>query len=280
MDHVRAHLDGDLSLNALARVAHASPYHFHRMFRTETGETLVQFTQRARLERAAYLMKASPDRSLLSIALEVGFSEQSDFSRVFRSRYGIAPSKWDRRSRLDPVTIPNFESELAQAKAGGPTPVVELRNRPACRILYVRVRAPFIGAALHDGYARLTRWLEAHDVAWRELELIGLSWDNYETTPLDQVRYDLGFVVSSAVAAADEFGNHELPAMRSAEVHCVGPLSRIAVAWDHLYDTWLPQSDYEPEDLPGMKRFRKRPDELGWERYDLDCCLAVRNALP
>lgn len=40
MDHVRRHFADDLSLTHLARVAHFSPYHFHRIFKTETGETL------------------------------------------------------------------------------------------------------------------------------------------------------------------------------------------------------------------------------------------------
>lgn len=276
MDHVRKNVDGDLSLETLAAVANSSRYHFHRVFKGVTGETLTQFVQRTRLERAAYLMKASPSRSLASIAYEVGFSEQSDFSRVFRSHYGVAPSQWDRRSRIDAGGISNFDSELAKAKADGPPPSVMIVSRPACRLLYVRVRTPFVGPALHDGYRRLTAWLDSNDVDWRHRELIGLSWDNYETTPIELVQYDLGFTVPDDLDTQDEFGIHELPSILSAEVHCLGPLSRIAVAWDHLYDAWLPTSDYEPEDLPGIKRFRRRPDELGWDTYDLDACLAVR----
>ena len=88
MDYVRSNLAGDLSLEQLARVAYFSPFHFHRIFKVTTGETLASFTRRARLERAAYLMKASPKRELGSIALEVGFSCQSDFSRAFRRLYG------------------------------------------------------------------------------------------------------------------------------------------------------------------------------------------------
>ena len=82
-------------------MASFSPHHFHRVFRAVTGQTLNVFTQRARLERAAYLMKSSPERSLASIALDAGFSAHSDFTRVFKQHYGVAPSRWDRRSRLD-----------------------------------------------------------------------------------------------------------------------------------------------------------------------------------
>ncbi|MEM9491713.1 MAG: AraC family transcriptional regulator [Myxococcota bacterium] len=281
MDHVRNHLAGDLSLDALARVAHFSPYHFHRIFKAATGETLVAFTQRARLERAAYLMMSSPERPLGSIALEVGFSAQSDFSRVFRRHFGVAPSSWDRTSRLDARhVVPEFEAAVRAARGAGPAPEARLVDHPACRLAYVRMRTPFLGEALREGYERLTDWLERRGVDWRACPLIGMSWDHYETTPLDKVRFDFGFGVPDAIAAEGEFGIVELPAVRSVDVHCRGPLVHIAVAWQYLYEEWLPGSRYEPDDLPGIKRFRTRPDQFGWDRWDLDCSIAVRPAQP
>jgi AraC family transcriptional regulator len=38
-DYIRAHLNGDLCLDTLAKVANFSPYHFHRIFRGMIGET-------------------------------------------------------------------------------------------------------------------------------------------------------------------------------------------------------------------------------------------------
>src|SRR5207247_10418688 len=48
IDHVRAHLAEPLTLADLARVAAFSPFHFHRVFRAITGETLFGFIQRLR----------------------------------------------------------------------------------------------------------------------------------------------------------------------------------------------------------------------------------------
>jgi len=42
MDYIGANLNGDLCLEKLAGVANFSPYHFHRIFRGMTGETLRQ----------------------------------------------------------------------------------------------------------------------------------------------------------------------------------------------------------------------------------------------
>ncbi len=60
IDHVRAHLGEPLKLADLARVAAFSPFHFHRIFRALTGETLSAYVQRQRLERAAGLLAARP----------------------------------------------------------------------------------------------------------------------------------------------------------------------------------------------------------------------------
>ena len=53
IDYIDLHLDADLSLEELADVAQFSKYHFHRIFFAFMQETLFQYIQRLRLERAA-----------------------------------------------------------------------------------------------------------------------------------------------------------------------------------------------------------------------------------
>ncbi|MEM7156830.1 MAG: AraC family transcriptional regulator [Myxococcota bacterium] len=274
-DHVREHLAEPLGLEELARVAHSSRFHFARLFKAHTGETLTHFVQRARLERAATLMRSSPEQSLLQIALEVGLGSASDFSRIFKRHHGIAPSQWDRRSRLHDV-LPGYTDHLAQARESCPPLRPRVVRHAACRFAYVRVATPFLDAGLlQQGYERVCRWFEAHGVDWRDRPMLGMSWDNPETTPLHQVRFDLGFTLPEGLRASGEVGERALPAMRSVDVRVQGSLGHIALAWEHLYDEWLPAHSPEPVDLPGIKRFHRRPDELGWQRFDLDCCIAL-----
>jgi len=288
MDYVRRNLTRELKLDELAGVACFSPYHFHRVFTAVAGETVNEFTRRARLERAAYLMKASPRRALGSIALDAGFSSQSDFSRVFRATYGIAPSAWDRRSVLRAGGEEHLDGEAVGGVAerpgrfGRPEPPIRARVRehPARRVAYLRLRNPFGSDALPRAYDELKRWLEVRDVDWRECRVFGVSWDHYDATPLDQIRFDLGFSVPESVEPEGEIGIHEIPAVRSVDAHSHGPLLRIAQAWDYLYLEWLPRSGYEPDDVPALKRFRRRPDETGWEEWDVDCSIAIRPLRP
>lgn len=273
-DHVRRNLEADLSVESLAKVAHFSPYHFHRIFRSIAGETVLSYVRRSRLERAVSLMRAAPHRSLTSVALEVGFATPSDFSRVFRSVYGCAPSSWDRRSRLDGQR--DFTTDLERLPADTAPRSVEVVDRPACTLAYVRVQNPWTGPHLAEGYAALVAHLEAIGAPWREGSLVGLSWDNELATPLDRLTYDLGISVPADLAIGEPFGRHELPAVTAVEIACSG-LPAIALAWEYLYNEWLPASGREPGEVPALKRFARTPDAFGPDCWDVHCSIALRS---
>ena len=64
VDYIEANLAEEHSLVNLAKVAYFSPFHFHRIFFALVGETLSQFIQRVRLEKAASRLVSDPAESL------------------------------------------------------------------------------------------------------------------------------------------------------------------------------------------------------------------------
>jgi len=96
--YVRENLDADLSLETLARVAGFSPFHFHRVFKAITDETINALIVRLRLERAAALLRATPHLSITDAAFASGFNAVATFSRAVKKQYGLPASQWDRQS--------------------------------------------------------------------------------------------------------------------------------------------------------------------------------------
>ena len=94
IDYIHANLDEGLSLDALATVAHLSPYHFARQFRNSTGLPPHQFVIARRIDRAKQLLANNDEVSLAQVALEVGFSDQSQFSNHFRRLAGMTPRQF------------------------------------------------------------------------------------------------------------------------------------------------------------------------------------------
>jgi AraC family transcriptional regulator len=88
---IGAETDAHLGLNALARGAAMSPYHFLRTFRQVTGMTPHQYVLHARLLQAARRLRASAD-PVSAIAFEAGFNDLATFNRRFRRLIGVTPS--------------------------------------------------------------------------------------------------------------------------------------------------------------------------------------------
>jgi AraC family transcriptional regulator len=95
-EHIREHLDQDLTLAQLGAVVYMSPYHFARLFQRSTGVPPHQFVVRTRIDRAVTLL-AARELSIARIARAVGFRTASHFSTVFRRVTGVTPRAYRAR---------------------------------------------------------------------------------------------------------------------------------------------------------------------------------------
>jgi len=108
---IHRNLDDRLPLEAYAKVAHFSPYHFHRIFRGMVGESLAEHIRRLRLERAAMRLRHT-DWAIIEIALEAGYEAHEAFTRAFRALWGLQPitlpagQERDARRRLRSRALP------------------------------------------------------------------------------------------------------------------------------------------------------------------------------
>ena len=93
IDYIEKNIDKDLSLEKLAKVANFSRFHFHRIFRVMTGETLNQFIQRIRVEKAASQLISNPKKSITEIAFDCGFSGSAPFARSFKEYLNMSASQ-------------------------------------------------------------------------------------------------------------------------------------------------------------------------------------------
>lgn len=88
----------EIGLEAAAREARLSPFHFLRVFARVLGVTPHQYLVRTRLRRAARLL-AEGDRPVTEVALDAGFEDLSNFVRSFRRAAGVTPGAFRRAAR-------------------------------------------------------------------------------------------------------------------------------------------------------------------------------------
>lgn len=93
---IEGSLSQPIALQAIAREAALSPYHFHRCFTRVFGETPNSYVTRRRMERAAALLSGG-DMPVTDVALACGYQSVTSFSGLFRRHTGAAPREFRRR---------------------------------------------------------------------------------------------------------------------------------------------------------------------------------------
>jgi AraC-like DNA-binding protein len=98
VEHIFAHLGEPLQMSQLAAIAGVSYRQVERRFRNATGMSPTDFLIRARLDEACRRLLDRSD-SIGGIALDLGFYDQSAFTRQFRRCLGITPNEFRRMHR-------------------------------------------------------------------------------------------------------------------------------------------------------------------------------------
>jgi len=280
IDYLRLNLDRQVKLDELAKVACFSEFHFHRIFSAVSGETLNNFTNRLRLEKAARLLRYS-EQSLTEIALDCGFSSSATFSRAFRSGYETSPSQFRKSGQVKKSKICKelFSAEgyllpmsAAEKKAAFPVRLIDVSER---QVAYIRVTNAFEMDRVIAAFRKMIDWAKSEGVFSQGI-LFGMSLDDPHVTPKHLYRYEVCLASSLPFECREGISKLEMPAMRYAATRVSGDIRKITTATDYLFRGWLINSDYEPEHAPGLEVFLDKEKALDWSHFELELCIPVR----
>jgi AraC-like DNA-binding protein len=88
--HIESHLAAPLTVPAIARVVGVSHNHLTRLFRAETGHTVVGYIRRRRMEHARHMLREST-LSIPAVAASVGIPDLQAFNKACRRELGASP---------------------------------------------------------------------------------------------------------------------------------------------------------------------------------------------
>jgi AraC family transcriptional regulator len=244
LTHIQRHLDEDVDLPALAKVACFSPFHFHRVFSGMVGESLKEHVRRLRLERAAGRLKRGTS-SVTALAFDAGFQSPEAFTRAFKALFGVSPARYRGEKRPTPARR-------------GIAMDVDLLRLPPARVAFVRHVGPYrsVGAAWERLLPRLGKegWLGAGS------RFIGVCFDDPDVTPAARIRYDACVTVDAAFTPRDEIGLRTIPGGDYARATHAGPYAKLGASYRRLLGEWLPRSGRELRDVPCFEVYQNDPE--------------------
>jgi AraC family transcriptional regulator len=171
--YVYAHLDEPLDLMKLSEVAGMSAFHWHRVFQSMYGESMVSTVKRLRLHRAAGEL-ANSNRPIGRVAQAAGYPNVQSFTRVFKGAYGLPPAQYRERGAHADFKVQTHAEDLTDRP-------VEIRELDAMQLVSVPHRGSYmhIGAAFDQLFGRLA----ARGLARPGMRLIALFYDDPSVIP-------------------------------------------------------------------------------------------------
>ncbi|WP_432473619.1 AraC family transcriptional regulator [Amphritea sp. HPY] len=267
-------ISAELTGASLARVAAYSEQHFHRTFHKVIGETLHGYIRRIRMEHAANLLMFDEQSPVAEIAEQCGYRSLSSFSKVFRNDFGMTPGQWRRRDCNLGVAPYLKDPEVAagyQRISESELPRVELINRPAQRVAYVR----------HLGYGREIRQAWQILQAWAATEQrsfttqIGLHHSNPAWVPLEQCRYVACIGIDTPLQRRGVVNSMTIPGGLHAQFHFSGCYGELLPWISKVLDQWLPQSGLKVKSTPAFVEYQRNHFLDKEERFELHYYLPV-----
>lgn len=129
LEYMENHLDEEISTEDVARNCFCSKSTLEKLFRCMNHITVHDYIIRRRMMKAARLMHDEPEKSLLDIALQYGYSSNEAFTRAFKQVWNCKPSelrKQERYSELFPRLRCPLETGDTYMKERKPVDISEL----------------------------------------------------------------------------------------------------------------------------------------------------------
>lgn len=293
IDFIEKNITKPLSLEKISKVACFSPFHFHRIFKAFTGETLNTFIRRIRIEKAAMMLEYDLKSSITDIALKSGFPSSQIFARAFKDFFDMTPTAFREKSKNRNTNSKKVEAlkfhlqypvderrpHLTFNSLSTKNMKIEIKNLPEKTVAYVRHIGPYKGDSklFETLFGKLGQWAGPRRLIGPDVEFLSIYYDDPGVTDDEKLRMDVCLTVQNDTKVEGEIGKQVLASGEYAICRFeLKEPKEFEQAWNTVYTKWLPQSGYQPDNRPAYEIYRNDPKEHPEGIHIVDICVPVK----
>ena len=260
--YIEKNYSDNLTLEELSKVAHFSKYHFHRVFKSITNETLGEYIRRVRLQNSTKKLSSSK-QNITQIALDIGYETNASFSKAFKKRFGITPKEFSNNIKSKKRTI------MIKPK---------IVNVEPMEVLCVRRVGEYNKAATEAwsvlmGFAYGQKIKHKKNLMGKNAMMFGIGHDNPNITPENKLRYDACISYDDkSVKPEGEIGIKTIEGGKYVKYIHKGAYEKLNDSYQNLID-WIIENGYTIADKPPFEKYlnrdprRTKPENLKTEIY-------------
>lgn len=249
-------LESKLSLSVVSKEAFFSPYHFHRIFKLLTRETLNEYITRRKIEKSV-LDIIHKELSISEVSHIYGFSDNSSYSKAFKKYYGISPTEFKGQNPNKFSKIKQLNSKIGQEYPDIDEYVciiknlkkwitmntnIEVKQLPKQNYVYITCIGPH---ELPSAFQKLIGWAIPNGLMTKEAKLMTVYQDSLKVTEEEKARFRACFQIENKVES--EFESASIPSGKYVVGRFEIILDDFEKAWTGLY-VWMDENEHKRAD--------------------------------
>ncbi len=286
--YLDAHLDDDLSLRNISKIAYYSPFHLHRLFKAITNETLNTYITRKRIERTALMLIHNNECTIKEIAEKFGFKNDTTYSRTFKKIYGQSPTSFRKKnlntfSKIRKVNsnigkgnyfieeyVCNINHLLNWIKMNAK---IEIKELPTMNFSFVTQ----IGVnGIEDSFQKVIKWARTKEILGKPNTYIARMFhDSFKITDAEKVRMSIGLLTQLHLAEDGELEQTSIDTCKNIVGRFEMEPIEFEKAWNSLF-IWMNDNGYKKADVYPMEIYHNNFNEHPEKKCVVDLCIPVK----
>ena len=268
IDYIEEHIGTKLQLSELADIAMFSKYHFHRIFKSVTGENLNEYIKRMKMIKAYRLLQVDKTISIKELSITLGYNSTANFSRDFKDFHSISPTDAKLTDKLLEERVLDKRNQPLDIDYKG------IEFIPDKYILYKKITTGYDIQLIPKVFDELYQLALQNN--FKIEQFIGIGYDDPDYTPADKCKYDACIVVNqNDISKNIECNSKIIKGGKYAIFRFEGHKNDISSAWDYLFKEWLLNSQFIPADRPHLEMYlHSEKYELGY--FNVNLCLPIK----
>lgn len=247
IDFIEANLDRDITLAQVAQAAHMSQWHYQRIFKALTNETLKRYIRSRRLANALDKL-LQPNTRIIDIALEAGFESQESFTRAFKKVYDLTPNAYRklanknlfvRKVQFNAAYLRNINQNISLEP--------EIYHQPKLSLIGLKTVFYSVDSEKNNIAETLPPLWDNFLQQLRDVNglIPDMCYGIIRQTPekTEQLEYFAAAEVTSVKHPSPDMVRLEIPATMVAKFACHGAVSNLNDTVNYIYSSWLLQSN-------------------------------------
>lgn len=236
INYIQSNIDEKLSLKELAEIAKFSPYHFHRIFSANVGESLSSYIKRIKLDNSALKLKYT-NENISDIAMSCGYESTSAYAKAFKQEFCLTASEF--RLKFDD----NNDEYMKQLKKISEDSYQEIKDIQDIKRLFTQSYGPY-RKVFDEAWTELLTFANSKNLINENTKYIAICLDDPDITAQAKLRYQACITYDGNDINEDNFAVKTIPGGKHAIFRHKGSYETLYKTYDAALLYWM-QHNYE-----------------------------------